>query len=104
MLMLMSSSACWYTCHLASCMVHCISISVCLQGADAVSAYVTHGVFPKESWKRFTASGSSNGNGSPDFKYFWITDSCPRTVSAVQNQAPFEVLSLAEPIAAALQI
>ena len=75
-----------------------------LQGAVAVSAYVTHGVFPKDSWKRFTASNSSNGSGEPDFKHFWITDSCPRTVQAVENQAPFQVLSLAEPIAAALQI
>lgn len=75
-----------------------------LQGAVAVSAYVTHGVFPKDSWKRFTASNSSNGSGEPDFKHFWITDSCPRTVQAVENIAPFQVLSLAEPIAAALQI
>jgi hypothetical protein len=37
-------------------------------------------------------------------RYFWITDSCPRTVSAVTDRAPFEVLSLAQPIAAALQI
>ena len=75
-----------------------------LQGALAVSAYVTHGVFPNESWKRFTASSSSNGSGETDFKHFWITDSCPKTVQAVANQAPFEVISLAEPIAAALQI
>ncbi|KAL3145479.1 ribose phosphate diphosphokinase subunit prs3 [Trebouxia sp. C0010 RCD-2024] len=74
------------------------------QGALAVSAYVTHGVFPKESWKRFTASSSANGSGATDFKHFWITDSCPKTVLAVANQAPFEVISLAEPIAAALQI
>ena len=75
-----------------------------LQGALAVSAYVTHGVFPKDSWKRFTASSSGNGSGATDFKHFWITDSCPKTVQAVANQAPFEVISLAEPIAAALQI
>jgi hypothetical protein len=37
-------------------------------------------------------------------RYFWITDSCPRTVKAVTDLAPFEVLSLAQPIAAALQI
>lgn len=75
-----------------------------LQGALAVSAYVTHGVFPKDSWKRFTGSPSGNGSGGTDFKHFWITDSCPKTVQAVANQAPFEVISLAEPIAAALQI
>jgi phosphoribosylpyrophosphate synthetase len=70
------------------------------QGAEAVSAYVTHGVFPRESWRRFMQC-----NGTPDaFRHFWISDSCPRTVAAVQGQAPFEVLSLAGLIAAALQI
>lgn len=38
------------------------------------------------------------------FAYFWITDSCPLTVKAVANKAPFEVLSLAGSIADALQI
>ncbi|KAL4529535.1 hypothetical protein Ndes2526B_g04343 [Nannochloris sp. 'desiccata'] len=72
------------------------------QGALHVSAYVTHGVFPNESWKRFKPEGQ---NGAADgFSYFWISDSCPSTVEAVTDLAPFEVLSLAEPIAAALQI
>lgn len=49
------------------------------------------------------AEGSSSG-----FRYFWITDSCP-TADAVCTAGeapvqPFEVLSLAQPIAAALQI
>ena len=70
------------------------------QGAKHVSAYATHGVFPRDSWQRFTsANGPEEG-----FKYFWITDSCPRTVSMVKGQQPFEVLSLADPIAAALLI
>ena len=33
------------------------------QGAAHVSAYVTHGVFPKESWRRFEGEGS---NGAAD--------------------------------------
>lgn len=37
-------------------------------------------------------------------RYFWLTDSCPRTVKDVLNKAPFDVVSLAGPIAAALQI
>lgn len=75
-------------------------------GAKDVSAYVTHGVFPKRSWQRFVSDPSTNGDtpGSSGFKYFWLTDSCPQTVEAVQGQKPFEVLSLAGPIAAALQI
>ncbi len=70
------------------------------QGAHSVSAYVTHGVFPKESWRRFTKC-----NGTADaFTYFWITDSCPRTIAAVQGLAPYDIISLAGPIRAALQI
>lgn len=38
------------------------------------------------------------------FAYFWITDSCPLTVKAISNRAPFEVLSLAGSISDALQI
>lgn len=110
------------------------------QGAAHVSAYVTHGVFPNATWKRFSPQG--DGSSANGFKYFWITDSCANTANALQNQAPFEVrhcrniapsplavstkkkrwmlirmhtlndvlclvlqvLSLAEPIAAALQI
>ncbi|KAK2075995.1 hypothetical protein QBZ16_001331 [Prototheca wickerhamii] len=69
-------------------------------GASAVSAYVTHGVFPKESWRKFQPVEGSNDGAA--FKYFWITDSCAQTCAAVEGSQPFEVLSLAEPIAAAL--
>ena len=72
------------------------------QGASHVSAYATHGVFPNESYKRFKPEG--DGGAIEGFKYFWISDSCPSSVKAVTNVAPFEVLSLAEPIAAALQV
>ncbi|KAL2319098.1 hypothetical protein Fmac_032974 [Flemingia macrophylla] len=70
-------------------------------GAAKVSAYVTHGVFPNQSWMRFTHKDESLENA---FAYFWITDSCPLTVKAIENKAPFEVLSLARSIANALQI
>ena len=59
-------------------------------GASAVSAYVTHPVFPKESWRRFTGGG---------FAHFWVTDSCPTVAAHVSGEAPFEVLSLAGRIA-----
>ncbi|KAL6771731.1 RPPK2B [Auxenochlorella protothecoides x Auxenochlorella symbiontica] len=71
------------------------------QGALAVSAYATHGVFPKGTWSRFLPGSQE---GSPGFRYVWITDSCPDTVTAVQDREPFEILSLARPIAAALQV
>ncbi|XP_004516466.1 ribose-phosphate pyrophosphokinase 4 [Cicer arietinum] len=70
-------------------------------GAAKVSAYVTHGVFPNQSWLRFTHKVEASEKA---FAYFWITDSCPVTVKALANQAPFEVLSLAGSIANALQI
>jgi hypothetical protein len=47
------------------------------------------------------AEGCSKSNG---FRYFWLTDSCPQTVRSVEAASPFEVLTLAGPIAAALQI
>ncbi|KAK9924092.1 hypothetical protein M0R45_032480 [Rubus argutus] len=69
-------------------------------GAAKVSAYVTHGVFPKCSWERFI---HKDGGLEKAFAYFWITDSCPLTVKAVANKAPFEIISLAGSIANALQ-
>lgn len=69
-------------------------------GAAHVSAYATHGVFPHRSHERFVAE-DGNGNG---FAHVWISDSCPQTAAAVQGRRPFEVLSLAGPIAAALQV
>ncbi|KAL5731934.1 ribose phosphate diphosphokinase subunit prs4 [Ranunculus cassubicifolius] len=68
-------------------------------GAAKVSAYVTHGVFPKKSWERFM-----HINEEKAFTYFWITDSCPQTAKAIENKSPFEVISLAGSIADALQI
>ncbi|KAJ8442725.1 hypothetical protein Cgig2_011645 [Carnegiea gigantea] len=70
-------------------------------GAAKVSAYVTHAVFPKHSYERFTHEDDGSEKA---FTYFWITDSCPLTVKAIGNRAPFEVLSLAGSIADALQI
>mmetsp|Transcript_8218 Transcript_8218/g.27007 ORF Transcript_8218/g.27007 Transcript_8218/m.27007 type:complete len:329 (+) Transcript_8218:111-1097(+) len=69
-------------------------------GAKNVSAYVTHGVFPNRSWERFEPD---TGGGAQDgFRYFWITDSCPVTVKAVEGTDPFEIISLTPIIAEAL--
>lgn len=58
-------------------------------GAKEVSAYVTHGVFPDDSWQRFVDQG---------FSRFWITDSCPESACRVQGVEPFEILSLTDDI------
>lgn len=72
-------------------------------GAKHVSAYVTHGVFPVNSWQKFVQETEGEGAKS-GMKYFWLTDSCPQTMQVVEGRAPFEILSLADPIAAALEI
>jgi phosphoribosylpyrophosphate synthetase len=59
-------------------------------GARAVSAYVTHAVFPQETWRKFTDAG---------FDHFWVTDSVPRQADVLAGQTPFEVLSLDATIA-----
>ncbi|XWS41032.1 hypothetical protein CRYUN_Cryun17cG0046100 [Craigia yunnanensis] len=82
-------------------LIECQKVLVA-HGAAKVSAYVTHGVFPMRSWERFT---QKNDEGSEKgFAFFWITDSCPHTVKAIGNTAPFEFLSLSGSIADALQI
>jgi len=55
---------------------------------------------PKPFMFHFAVGAEESGG----FRYFWMCDSCPQTVRDVASKAPFEVLSLAEPIAAALQI
>jgi len=57
------------------------------RGAAKISTYVTHAVFPLESWKKFL--GSDTG-----FEFFYTTDSCPETIPHIMNKKPFEVLSL----------
>jgi hypothetical protein len=47
----------------------------------------------------YVSVGPENG-----LAHFWMTDSCQLTVSQVKNQPPFEIISLAGAIAAALQI
>jgi phosphoribosylpyrophosphate synthetase len=62
-------------------------------GARAVSAYVTHAVFPQEAWRNFAQAG---------FDRFWVTDSVPRHADILAEQPPFEVLSLDTTIAGLL--
>ncbi|XP_068737792.1 uncharacterized protein [Montipora capricornis] len=63
-------------------------------GAVMVSAYVTHAVFPRESWKMFT-------DCEVNFERFYITDSLPHA-SYIAEHAPFKLLSLCDSISEAL--
>ncbi|XP_071854386.1 uncharacterized protein [Apostichopus japonicus] len=69
------------------------------QGARSVSAYVTHAVFPQESWKSFTTAFKEPSD--PDFRYFWITDSIPHAKD-ICNHPPFKLISLCDMISEAL--
>jgi len=60
-------------------------------GATTASCFVTHGVFPNQSWKRFVGTAEK----PTPFHKVWITDSIPTSAAAVEGQEPFEVLSIA---------
>jgi len=64
-------------------------------GAAKVSAYVTHAIFPKDSWRRFL--GEERG-----FDKFYLTDSCPSRTGQLDGHAPFHILSLAPSVTDAL--
>jgi phosphoribosylpyrophosphate synthetase len=82
------------------------TVLTCLQvlrdsGASKVSVFVTHGVFPMESWKKFENAG---------FEKIFITDSIPETRHIFQEQClkhgdktPFEVIPLAPALHSYLQ-
>ena len=88
-------------------------------GAKYVSAYVTHAVFPCESWRKFVTCPSSEekaggensfSSGLPSvpvpadglqqpekgvrLEFFWITNSNPLVATLLTGIAPFEVLSI----------
>ncbi|XP_074656414.1 uncharacterized protein LOC141909723 [Tubulanus polymorphus] len=67
------------------------------RGAKSVSAFVTHAVFPNESWKRFTTE-SNTGADAVKFDNFWITDSIPHAAE-ISKHPPFKLLSLGDVIA-----
>ena len=62
-------------------------------GAESVSAFVAHGVFPNEVWKRFMAGGDRD-----IFRRFWLSNSIPTTTSQLPEDDCFEVVDLMEKI------
>jgi len=69
--------------------------------AKEVSAFVTHAVFPQDSWKRFTHPTTPPAPGTPaPFKHFYTTDSCPIVAKVLKSVgAPFKILPLAPALA-----
>jgi phosphoribosylpyrophosphate synthetase len=65
-----------------------------MAGARAVSAFVTHGVFATDVWKKFVYEGEFDPQ--KHFQYFLLTDSCPLIADKVRGHQPFKVLSLAD--------
>eukprot|EP01041_Mallomonas_annulata_P005677 gene5677-11457_t len=62
-------------------------------GATAVSCFVAHGVFPKESWKRFMKAGDRGC-----FEKFYLTNSIPTVTDSLPTDDVFEVLDLKDKI------
>ncbi len=52
--------------------------------------FVTHPVFPKESWRKFTESDLNIAN-------FWITDSIPHANDLIKH-SPFKLITLSDSI------
>ena len=69
-------------------------------GATSVNAYVTHGVFPRESWRKFLPENTPKGKRP--FDEFVLTDSIPSTSRAVKGKAPFRVLSIGDQLVSML--
>ena len=65
------------------------------RGATKISLYVTHAVFPQQSWKKFTDCKEV------EFDSFWITDSLPSALD-LNGKGPFKILSISDVIADSL--
>ena len=65
------------------------------KGASRISLYVTHAVFPQESWRKFI------DNEEVEFANFWITDSIP-SARDLNGRGPFRVISISDVIADSL--
>lgn len=62
-------------------------------GAESVSAFVSHAVFPGESWKSFARGGNRCA-----FERFWTTNSIPTVTNNLPKDDVFIVLDLLEKI------
>jgi phosphoribosylpyrophosphate synthetase len=62
-------------------------------GALGTNAFVAHGVFPKDSWKRFLRAGDREC-----FDKFYLTNSIPTVVNALPKDDVFDVIDLSSKI------
>ena len=60
-------------------------------GAASVSAFVAHGVFPRDAWKRFARGGDRDV-----FSKFYVTNSIPTTTDRLPKNDVFEVIDLTD--------
>ncbi|CAF1543516.1 unnamed protein product [Rotaria sp. Silwood1] len=60
-------------------------------GASNISAFVGHGIFPNESWKKFVHSN----NPKVRFDTFYVTNTYPNTQVLI-DKPPFKVFSIAQ--------
>jgi ribose-phosphate pyrophosphokinase len=82
-------------------MLECVSM-LAEKGAKSVSCYVTHGVFPEDTWRRFTNEEMEKSGRRP-LRHFVLTDSIPSTAAKLRGVEPFRVLSLAPRLAELLR-
>ncbi|CAF4487340.1 unnamed protein product [Rotaria sp. Silwood2] len=61
------------------------------KGAVNISAFVGHGIFPNESWKKFVHSN----NPKVRFDTFYVTNTYPNTQVLI-DKPPFKVLSIGQ--------
>lgn len=69
------------------------SVALKKAGANSVSAFVAHGVFPKESWRAFMKGGPRHC-----FEKFYLTNSIPTVSDMLPKDDVFEVISLVHKI------
>ena len=70
------------------------------KGSIKIAAYCTHGVFPRESWKKFAEE--MDKEGGEHFDQFYLSNSIPATAN-LRGVKPFVILDLEDCLALDLQ-
>ena len=67
------------------------AVSLKAAGAETVSGFIVHAVFPNGSWKRFMKGGDRGV-----FERFWLSSSNPSVCDRIPSNDVFEVLDMAK--------